>query len=103
MFEPEIGGQNHDRMETDEESDDSNSEADTSQSGETPASNGGADVTTADPEAMDTTPDDLGPGEAGPSWNPGVYLKAHSSPWLQGTFADPHKVPRRRFTNMVLS
>lgn len=53
MFEPEVDGQDHDRMETDEESDDSDSGT------ETPTSAGAAEVPPVDPEAMDITPDTL--------------------------------------------
>ncbi len=57
MSELEIEGQDHDRMETDEESDGSDSGTDTPQNEASSVSNGGADMDPSDPEAMDTTPD----------------------------------------------
>lgn len=62
MSEQEIEGQDHDRMETDEESDASDSGTDTPQNEASSVSNGGADVDPSDPEAMDTSPD--GPDDA---------------------------------------
>lgn len=54
----DIEGQNHDRMETDEESsDDSSLEPDTPQDGSTTPAAGPTDMTMVDLEAMDTAPD----------------------------------------------
>jgi len=57
MSELEIEGQDHDRMETDEESDESDSSTDTPQNEEASVGNGEAGMDPSDPEAMDTTPD----------------------------------------------
>ena len=74
VFEPGMNGQNHDRMETDDESDDSESGTDTPQNEENQPGAGWGEVDpslmgwgdnssgweTFDPEAMDTTPDNTG-------------------------------------------
>lgn len=57
---PHIDGQDHDRMETDEESDDSDSGVDTPQNEETTE---GGDLVMTDAEVMDTFPDGLEEGE----------------------------------------
>lgn len=62
--EIDIDAQNHDRMETDEESsEDSSSEADTPPNGNTPVSVDPPDMMLVDQEAMDTAPDSLDAGE----------------------------------------
>ena len=62
--EIDIDAQNHDRMETDEESsEESSSEADTPPNGNTPVSVGQADMMLVDQEVMDTAPDSLDTGD----------------------------------------
>lgn len=67
----EADGQDHDRMDTDDASETSDSEADTRQPNDTPVGEGSVHVPTiADTEAMDTTPDTP---DVGLPFNPREY------------------------------
>ena len=80
MFQSEIDGQDHDRMETDEESDEYESGADTPQNDEIQTNAGEAEVVGADPEAMDTTPDSPSADEAGLPSRESIDLRCYYFP-----------------------
>ena len=80
MFQSAIDGQDHDRMETDEESDEYESGADTPQNEEIQTNAGEAEAVGADPEAMDTTPDSPTADEAGLPPSQSTDLRCHYFP-----------------------
>ena len=80
MFQSETDGQDHDRMETDEESDEYESGAETPQNDEIQTNAGEAEVAGADPEAMDTTPDSPSADEAGLPPSESIDLRCHHCP-----------------------